>query len=342
MTAALTRAAGIDETAAGIAADLAGAPVSRLAQLGGGRNSRVYRVETEAAYYALKLYPADETGRDRIGVETTVLRWMELHDFTMVPRLIAADHYRGAALLSWEAGDPVGAPAAADIAQACSFLRRLHEGRRSPALPPGHLAAEACLSGAEIEWQLRTRLAALRTLRDPALTTFLNHQVEPALTARLEPARAAMKAACGSFDAELPQTERSPVPADFGFHNALRRADGRLTFIDFDYFGWDDPAKLIGDLLLHPATALDAAARATLLAGARGIYTKPGFAARLAALLPLLGLRWALILLNEFHPERWRRRIAAGQTGSWEDAKRRQLEAARRMLTRHIIPEAAA
>jgi hypothetical protein len=335
----MARAAAIEETVAGIAASLAGAPVRRLNQLGGGRNSRVYRVETAVAVYALKLYPlAAEDGRDRFAVEATVLRWMAARGFTMVPRLIAADRRLGAALLSWEDGGQVGAPAPADVAQACEFLRLLHESRDTPAVPRGHLAAEACLSGAEIARQLRARLLALRALQDPVLTAFLDRDVAEELPARLARAQTAL-AACGAgFDAELPQALRSPVPADFGFHNALRRERGQLTFIDFEYFGWDDPAKLAGDLLLHPGTPLDDDTRAGLHEGACGVYASPGFAARLAGMLPLLGLRWALILLNEFFPERWRRRAAAGVPGSWEEAKARQLAAARKMLARHIIP----
>src|ERR1700680_1391707 len=42
-----------------------------------------------------------------------------------------------------------------------------------------------------------------------------------------------------AFDAELPQEWRSLVPSDFGFHNSLRRPDGSLAFLDFEYFGWD-------------------------------------------------------------------------------------------------------
>ena len=50
------------------------------------------------------------------------------------------------------------------------------------------------------------------------------------------------------------------------------------------------------------------------------------------AYLPLFGLRWVLILLNEFIPERWQRRVLAGETGSWSDAKARQLAHAREFL----------
>jgi hypothetical protein len=58
----------------------------------------------------------------------------------------------------------------------------------------------------------------------------------------------------------------------------------------------------------------------------------PNFSARFHAFYPLFALRWALILLNEFHPERWKRRLLAGARGRWVDVKRRQLSAARAML----------
>ncbi len=115
--------AGADAAALGIAARLAGTEVRRMRQLGGGRNSRVYRVETDAANFALKLYPPPaEDARDRLGVETTALRWMETHGFTMVPRVVAADREHDAVLLSWAEGDLVReGVGASDIDQACTF-----------------------------------------------------------------------------------------------------------------------------------------------------------------------------------------------------------------------------
>ena len=61
------------------------------------------------------------------------------------------------------------------------------------------------------------------------------------------------------------------------------------------------------------------------------------FAHRLSAFLPLFGLRWVLILLNEFIPERWQRRVLAGETGSWSGVKARQLASAREFLA--SLPE---
>jgi hypothetical protein len=48
-------------------------------------------------------------------------------------------------------------------------------------------------------------------------------------------------------------------------------------------------------------------------------------------------MRWVLILLNEFLPERWRQRVAAGETAPWTQAKARQLARARDLLAR-LVP----
>jgi len=321
-----------------IAAGLAGAEVLALRQLDGGRNSRVFRVTTAAASYALKLYPScAEDGRDRLGVECAVLRWMQTHGFAEVPRVINADPASAAVLLSWAEGDRVrDGIGEKDVTQACHFLARLHALRATPAVPRECLAAEACLSCAEVARQVRARIALLRDLEDPALSAFLDRCAEPALKTRFDLAQAALGAVGICVDGVLAPEARSQVPADFGFHNALRRADGQLSFLDFEYFGWDDPAKLAADILLHPGTPLDSATRQCLHGGLLDVYGgEPGFAVRLYALLPLFALRWALILLNEFRPAWWRRRVAAGTTRSWQEVRQDQLAAAHAMLERN-------
>lgn len=327
-------------TARGIAEALVGAPVESLEQVGGGRNSRVYRVRSARGPFALKQYPsrADDP-RDRIGTEAGALRWMAAHGIGSVPRLVAVDAASNFALLSWADGKLVQDVGPADIDQAADFLRQLHRLRDHAAMAPERLATEACLSGAEIERQVSARVASLDALTDkPELAAFLTDEFRPAQATLFARARAAMAATGLPFDRELDQSKRSLTPSDFGFHNALRAADGRLTFIDFEYFGWDDPVKLAADVLFHPGTPVAPALRARFRAAALDTYgTDPSFAARLDALEPLFGLRWVLILLNEFHPERWRRRVLAGaDEAGWADAKRRQLQRASAMLGRAL------
>jgi hypothetical protein len=319
-----------------IARRLLGGPVLGVSLAAGGRNSRVYRVDAGTGIFALKQYPSlQDDPRDRLGVEAGALKWMAEQGLDMVPRLVATDPASNSALLSWADGSLVRDVGDSDVDQAVHFLAELHRRGRISGFPDCRLAAEACLSGAEIEKQIRTRVADLDRLRGEfALGAFLSGDFAAALQDSLAAARSLLSSAGLSFELELSPRRRSLVPSDFGFHNALRNEEGRLTFVDFEYFGWDDPVKLTADMLLHPGTAVAAELRSRLRSTAEKLYgDDPDFATRLRALYRLFGLRWVLILLNEFHPERWRRRVLAGASEDWAEAKDRQLGTARVMLT---------
>jgi hypothetical protein len=319
-----------------LARDLAGRAVDAVAPLRGGRNARVFRVAAGPELFALKLFPPPADGRDRLATEVEALRLMQGCGIAGVARVVATDPARHGALLTWLEGAPVATPGDADVDAAAQFLAALHAaGATAAGRAFRRPAAEACLSAREVERQIRARLAALlaRGETEPALASFLRGTFEPALEALLARAERAFGAAGLDFATPLPQDKQSLVPADFGFHNCLRAADGRLKFVDFEYFGWDDPVKLTADILHHPGTPLPAPQAARLRAAALRIYGNDTlFAPRLAALYPLFGLRWVLILLNEFLPERWRGRVAAGETEAWPRAKARQLARAGDLL----------
>lgn len=306
-----------------------GIEISRLVT--GGRNSRIWHVRSGGRAFALKQYPSGaDDPRDRLRTEVGALRLMERFRIDTVPRVLGIDRERGYALLTWIEGRDVNEVRDADIDAAIGFLSAIHGLRGTPWAAEQPLASEACLSGAEIERQIGARLDRLRDLEEEdTLADFIQDSVTPAVLRASREARAGMAAAGLDFSSELPQEWRSLVPSDFGFHNSLRRGDGSLAFVDFEYFGWDDPVKLTADILLHPGRTLSAPQRARFRRGALALYgADPGFAERLRAYLPLFGLRWVLILLNEFIPERWRRRVLAGESGNWSEVRARQLAGA--------------
>jgi hypothetical protein len=249
-----------------------------------------------------------------------------------VPRPLAADPERGYALIEWIDGAAVTTPNAADIAAAAGFLAAIHglrAERDARAQPP---AAEACLSGGEITGQIERRLTRLGALaaEEPVLAAFLDDGFRPLLVRIAGWAERGYAEKGLSFTRPVDQAARTLCASDFGFHNALRRPSGELVFIDFDDFGWDDPVKLTADFLLHPGMQLAASLKRQFAAAATAIYqADETFAARLALLYPLFALRWCLILLNEFLPERWAHRINAGGQADWVAAKQRQLDRAR-------------
>jgi hypothetical protein len=318
-----------------VARGLVGETVEIYRHPAGGRNSRIWRVRGRNGEYALKQYPSRrDDPRDRLSTEVSALRLMERYGIDRVPRVLGIDSQRGYVLMSWIEGSEVSEVTNTDIDGALGFLSAVHTLRATAWAVEQPLASEACLSGLEIERQINARLARLRSLEsEPELLRFIQNSLASTVIETSRQVRAKVAAAGLDFRTELSQNWRSLIPADFGFHNSLRRSDGSLAFVDFDYFGWDDPVKLAADILLHPGNTLSATQRSRFRQGALALYGDDlAFAGRLQAYLPLFGLRWVLILLNEFIPERWQRRVAAGDRADWSASKSEQLSRAREFL----------
>jgi hypothetical protein len=328
-----------------VAEALLGAPVDAVVPLQtSGRNSRLYRVQAGAKAFCLKHYVARSGAdqRDRLGTEMGALELMESQGITCVPRPLASSVALGCVLMSWVEGQLVGRPDERDIDAALDFLARIHASSRCIAAAGQPPASEACLSGAEIVTQLsqrQNRLAAAAR-DDAALAAFLK-RFSRFLAERILPPLEHSYCAMGLSVAEaLPANLRSLCPSDFGFHNALRDAGG-LVFLDFDYFGWDDPVQMVCDFLLHPGMELSEGLKRRFAMGAQHVYGMDGtFARRLNLLFALFALRWCLILLNEFLPERWATRLHAGFQDDWSRVKRVHLERAQKLfdLTETIFP----
>ncbi len=338
------------DAARAAAEQLLGAPIVAIEPLGGGRNSRVYRVVgADNQPRALKAYFRHGPGsRDRLQAEFAALEFLWRHGVRDVPEPLAADRQAGYALYAFVEGRKVPADelTAADIDAAVAFLRRLKDlaGRRESGDLPR--ASEACFSGPEFVANLEGRLdrlmrpAAGADAIHPDLHAFLRDEFLPALE------RMVAAASChDQWNRELPRAHRTLSPSDFGFHNALQSTSGDWMFLDFEHFGWDDPSKLICDFLLHPAMPLAPALRRRFVERLRPVFAyDPLLTERLGYHYPLFALKWCTILLNEFVSEdAQRRRFAA--TADTDDAAllARQLAKARRMLalvSNHDRPDA--
>jgi hypothetical protein len=330
--------AGIDAVARTTAARLCPAPVAVVARAGGGGNSRLYRVETEdGRVFALKSYPSRSLDpRDRLGTEFAALSFVARHDSERrSPAALARDDVEGFGLYEWVDGAPVGPPTASDIDAMLAFIARLAAVRAAPDAAPLPFASEACLSLPQIAEQIRRRRDRLfDAAKDhPELAEYMADGFAPALESALTRAASISRTAGVDPDADLDAARRTLSPSDFGFHNALRRRDGRLVFLDFEYFGWDDPVRLVGDVSWHPGMNLPPPLADRFVSGCRRIFADdPAFDARLSGQWPLIGLRWCAIILNEYLPERWAARIHAGQAGDRPAVLARQMDKARAFL----------
>ena len=309
--------------------------VKILSRSGGG-NSVVYCIDADGEKLAVKSYPPYAPGkRDRLAAEVMVYHFLNEQQLTSVPALIAFSEQYRLLVMSWIEGQIPEEYSLDDIEQAIDFIEAISLLNADPAAQQLPQAAEACLSLAVLINQISLRAERLQSAADaePALKEFLTNEFFPAFRQCQQQARAGYYAAHMNPEAELPQEKRSLIPADFGFHNAMRDAGGRLHFFDFDYFGWDDPVKLLADILWHPKMHLSGQEQQRLISGLNYVYRDDlTFPSRFQLTLPLFGLRWVLIFLNEFLPEFWQNRQHAAVHANQAEAKITQLKRARATL----------
>lgn len=317
--------------------------------LAGGANNRVFRLDTAAGPVLLKSYfrhPDDP--RDRLGAEWAFARFAWDAGVRHVPRPLAADHAAGLAFYEYVPGRSMHGTTAteADVDEAIDFFRALLAAthRTEPAGLPR--ASESCFSFDDHFATVARRVERLRTLpvggvSDLAAAGFVDTELVPAWRNVLTTARA-HAAACGlPLDRPLAPADRCVSPSDFGFHNALREPSGRLRFIDFEYAGWDDPAKLVCDFFCQPAVPAPAAAFDRFAAAVAEGFAEPlAFQARAALLLPVYRVKWVCIMLNEFLPVGGSRRAFSGPAAEHESRKAAQLGKARAALAAVASPSA--
>lgn len=312
-----------DDLAAHVAARM-GSTLSGLGAVRNGGNNAVLRVELAGlGPVCVKRYPPVEAGRtDRFRAEHDALTLIGGHPThrDAVPGLLMADPDERWIATQWIEGCHVAVPTEADVDQLLAFiaaLAGLAKDERAQAIGP---ASAATFSLGQVLDQLRQRrdlFAAQRALLAPEVVAFLEAELDPTI--------AGLVRAHGEPDEELPPARRCLSPSDFGFHNALRTGDGRLVFLDLEYFGWDDPVKMIVDLTYHPGHSLLPHQQRRIRATALDVFAgDPGFSARLERYEPLFRIIWCLIVLNPFLPAHWRKLVTAkGEEAAAEERGRR-------------------
>jgi hypothetical protein len=303
----------------------------------GRGNSRIYKLNfLNSQYGVLKIYPDRQLDRrKRIETEFIAIDLLGKAGLS-VPKALAMDTDTNWAVYSWIEGSPRDCDDTF-IEDAANFIQKLNLlSKENVNLQNVSQASEACLSGVELERQINNRFKLLKSISDEKLHLFLDKVFYPVYINNLKLAKSIMGSEYGS---SIPLILQIISPSDFGSHNAIKDLSGKTIFIDFEYFGWDDPVKLISDFYWHPAMNLTDKQQNLWLNRMKNIFTNDiDFDKRLTAYLTIFGLRWCLILLNEFIPNRMNQRIHADNNKSSEvnEIKLKQLEKSSTLINKII------
>ena len=288
----------------------------RLERLTGGGNNRVYRVDSATAPVVLKVYFRDAAdSRDRLRADYGFSAFAWSTGARALPQPLASDTAAGMAVYEFVAGGKLaaGEVTAAHVAEAAAFFGGVNEHRGEPRAAELPEASEACFSIAAHVACVDRRVARLAGID---LASPLGREAAELVGSRIAPAwrrvrEAVLSAAGTAADEPLAVADRCLSPSDFGFHNAIRAADGRLRFLDFEYAGHDDPAKMACDFFCQPAVPVPREHLPVFVAAVAGLWATPSaFRRRVELLLPVYELKWCCIMLNEFLPDDGRRTFA--------------------------------
>ena len=284
-------------------------------------NNRVFKVEADGRAAIAKWY-VDSPNRDRLDSEWRFLTYATGAGIACVPAPLARDDASRIALHGFCAGiKPTPAEIGeAQVDAAADFLLALNRPKHDADLPE---AAEAAFSAEQHFTILERRIGLLAGIEEPeardlaARMAACWRDLRETLTRTLDPA-------------PLPHGLRCISPSDFGFHNAVLAGDGAPSFFDFEYGGWDDPAKALCDFTLQPGVPVAPELGRRFMARAAHLWPDTdALLARARALRPMFALKWCCIMLNPFVPALARPGQFSDPTADLAERKTRQLAKAR-------------
>ncbi len=305
----------------------------------GGRNNRVWQVQANGMAWIAKQYFDDpDDTRERQRTEYDFCRFMWDGGSTQVPCPLICEENMGMTLFEYIPGRKVlpGEVQFQYLLQIIDFVQAMNRQKHSRQALNLLTASESCFSISDHIQCIEARVKRLQFIREE---TILEREVKRFFQLTLigcweeHKQRVMSTVSSSALNETLNLSERCVSPSDLGFHNALLNKEGTLKFIDFEYAGWDDPAKLSCDFFCQPEVQAPIEWFDIFVKEIMSEFPDSERHKRRAKmLLPLYQIKWACILLNEFLPVDARRRDFARPKLEHEYVKREQFQKAKQML----------
>lgn len=304
----------------------------KLFEIKGGLNNRSYRVETQNKNYFLKEYFQDDKDpRNRLVGEFEFCRFSQSHGIGEIAKPFASDSDAGIALYEFIEGvncrkDDISL---SRVLEAAKFFKRLNKHKSSKEAVLLSEASEACFTPKAHSESVRRRIEKLAQIPgNGKVTTEAKSFVQETLLPSFESIEGEVVSAL-TPESGNEQEKRCLSPSDFGFHNMLIDQKESLRFIDFEYAGWDSPAKMVCDFFCQPRLPVSIEWLESFIQESIEEEKHDLIHKQVKTLYPLYRLKWCCIIMNEFLPEGGRRRSFSTNLSVQENQKNFQLETAK-------------
>ena len=227
------------------------------------------------------------------------MRYIGSCNIDRIPELYASDYLEGWSLMSWIEGERPVSLDSSDFIEITTFIMvltvPLHKERAKL-----HPASEAIQSSSCLLNSISKRIQGLKSVVPKTqicseAIAWVDRIIEPYFYVL-----PALKECNQTYRKNL-SSQAIASPSDVGIHNLIRSKEG-LYFFDFEYAGLDDLSKLTADWILQPEYRLNAQQRNLLVDSLLKAMAKnlcDSWVDRLNDILPLIHLKWCLIMLNE-------------------------------------------
>ncbi len=287
-----------------------GANLNSILPLHGGINNYVFSCGSgleNSKRFVIKGYAPKFGVTDRMTAEVEFLQYAKQVASIFVPELLEIDYERRCIVLEYvdDANfDQRSSPTQQEVMQAANFFRQLNADKVLAREFIHQQAAEGFLGLSEHINNIRQRLNLIGTEHlSPQIKAKANILIQEIISEfnSLE-IKTKKLIDRGQVQDFINIDECCVSPSDFGFHNAIRFGGG-VKFIDFEFAGWDDPAKTLLDFLLQPripvaSSLIEVFSEACIEIGGEKLVE------RVMILGPILRVKWLCIMLSVLRPDR--------------------------------------
>ena len=273
--------------------------IDHIERIDSGKNSYAWKIKSRNKYFFLKLYKSNKNdNRDRIGAEYRFINLLKNLGKKNIPEVILLDQEEKWSLFKWINGKKIKKPIQKDWDSLLEFITSIQNLKQHKDANKIGLASEACFSLNEHYKLIKGRLNQLIKKTYGAEKIWLENEVYNSIKK--------YKSKFKTYFTEGYFTSheiRILSPSDVGFHNILK-VDNKFYYFDFEYSGWDDPYKLICDLIIQPENILPKDESICIFNKLRDTLDLGNNYDLLKIYINLYRAKWISIILNNLNHEK--------------------------------------
>jgi hypothetical protein len=320
--------------------DVSNVIIDRIERTG---NNKAAIVRTNnAIFFAKNYFNSTLDNRDRFNSEISFFEYSKecapnfipkIHAFDTVNKIILFENILGSSLKSDDLNTEI-------ISTAATFFSLLNRPEFKFSVGKKiNTAAEACFSINSHLILIEQRIIKLENTVNNQLEEISASNIVNLIRTAFEQIKSSIFLFAHqnsvNIDLDIQINERVISPSDFGFHNCLIKENKDLIFFDFEYSGWDDPAKVTGDFFSQLQVPVSEKYFDTFVNIAFDSLTnKKELITRCKLLLPLYKIKWACIAMNIFIPINLERRLFSNPNLDIKKYKTEQIQKAKNILNK--------